>query len=44
MVWNYASYLGTTTVSYSIEIAAAGTKFASPTVVATSMDRFCDLQ
>jgi hypothetical protein len=41
MVWNYAAYSGTaTTVSYSIEFAAAGTKFAAPTVVATSMERF----
>jgi hypothetical protein len=39
MVWNYAAYSGTaTTVSYSIEFAAAG-KFAAPTVVAT-MERF----
>ena len=41
MVWNYAAYSGTaTTVNYSIEFAAAGTKFAAPTVVATSMERF----
>lgn len=41
VVWNYAAYSGTATVvNYSIEFAAAGTKFASPTVVATSTDRF----
>ena len=41
VVWNYAAYTGTaTTVNYSIEFAAAGTKFAAPTVVATSMERF----
>lgn len=41
VVWNYAAYEGTPTiVNYSIEFAAAGTKFASPTVVATSTDRF----
>lgn len=41
VVWNYADYNGTATVvNYSIEFAAAGTKFASPVVVATSTDRF----
>ena len=41
VVWNYAAYSGTATVvNYSIEFAAAGTKFASPIVVATSSDRF----
>jgi hypothetical protein len=41
VVWNYADYSGTSTVvNYSIEFAAAGTKFASPVVVATSTDRF----
>jgi hypothetical protein len=41
MVWNYAAYSGTaTTVSYSIEFAAAGKFAAFPTVVATSMERF----
>lgn len=41
VVWNYAAYEGTTTiVNYSIEFAAAGTKFASPTVVATTTERF----
>lgn len=41
VVWNYAAYNGTATVvNYSIEFAAAGTKFASPVVVATSTDRF----
>jgi hypothetical protein len=40
MVWNYAAYSGTaTTVSYSIEFAAAGNQMC-PTVVATSMERF----
>ena len=41
IVWNYAAYSGTATVvNYTIEFAAAGTKFASPVVVATSTDRF----
>lgn len=41
VVWNYADYSGTATVvNYSVEFAAAGTKFASPIVVATSTDRF----
>lgn len=41
VVWNYAAYSGTTTVvNYSIEFAAAGTKFAKPVVVATATDRF----
>jgi hypothetical protein len=41
VVWNYAAYSGTeTVVNYSVEFAAAGTDFASPTVVATSTDRF----
>ena len=40
-VWNYAAYGGTTTaVNYSIEFAPAGTNFAKPTVVATSIERF----
>jgi starch-binding outer membrane protein SusE/F len=41
VVWNYAAYSGTATVvNYSVEFAVAGTKFASPVVVATSTDRF----
>jgi hypothetical protein len=41
IVWNYAAYSGTTTVvNYSVEFAAAGTKFASPVVIATTTDRF----
>lgn len=41
VVWDYATYNGTTTiVTYSIEFAAAGTKFASPTVVATTTNKF----
>jgi starch-binding outer membrane protein SusE/F len=41
VVWNYAAYSGTATVvNYSIEFALAGTKFASPVVVATTTDRF----
>lgn len=41
VVWNYAAYNGTATViNYSIEFAPAGTKFASPKVIATSSDRF----
>jgi hypothetical protein len=41
VVWNYAAYNGSATVvNYSVEFAAAGTKFASPVVVATSTDRF----
>ena len=41
IVWNYAAYSGTaTTVNYSIEFASAGTKFAAPTIVATSLERF----
>jgi hypothetical protein len=40
-VWNYAAYKGTSTVvNYSIEFAKAGTNFASPTVVATSLEKF----
>lgn len=40
-VWNYAAYKGTSTVvNYSIEFAKAGTNFASPTVVATSLVKF----
>lgn len=40
-VWDYATYNGTSTiVTYSIEFAAAGTKFANPTVVATSTSKF----
>lgn len=41
MVWDYAAYDGTATVvNYSIEFAAAGTNFASPTVVATTTSKF----
>lgn len=41
VVWDYAVYSGTSTiVTYSIEFAAAGTKFAKPTVVATSTNKF----
>lgn len=41
MVWDDAAYAGTSTVvNYSIEIAKAGTKFASPTVVTTTTNRF----
>lgn len=41
IVWDYAAYNGTTTVvNYSIEFAAAGTHFASPTVVATTTNKY----
>jgi hypothetical protein len=41
IVWNYAAYNGSSTVvNYSIEFATAGTNFAAPTVVATSLERF----
>ena len=41
MVWNDAAYTGmTTVVNYSIEIAKAGTKFATPSVVGTTTSRF----
>lgn len=41
VVWDYAVYNGTATVvNYSIEFAAAGTNFASPTVVATTTNKF----
>jgi hypothetical protein len=40
-VWDYAAYNGTQTViNYSIEFDAAGTSFASPTVIATSTEKF----
>jgi hypothetical protein len=40
IVWNYAAYNGgSTVVNYSIEFATAGTNFAAPTVVATSLER-----
>ena len=40
-VWDDAQYNGTTTVvTYSVEIAKAGTNFASPSVVATTTDKF----
>ena len=40
-VWNYAAYKGTSTVvNYSIEFAKAGTNFAKPSVVATSLEKF----
>ena len=40
-VWDYAAYNGTqTVVNYSIEFAAAGTNFASPTVVATTTNKY----
>ncbi|MEO5777143.1 MAG: SusE domain-containing protein [Flavobacterium sp.] len=41
VVWDYAAYNGTqTVVNYSIEFAEAGTNFASPTVVATTTNKF----
>ena len=41
VVWDYAAYNGTqTVVNYSIEFAAAGTNFASPTVVATTTNKY----
>lgn len=41
IVWDYAAYNGTATVvNYSIEFAAAGTNFASPTVIATTTSKF----
>ena len=41
MVWDYAAYDGTATiVNYSIEFDAAGNNFASPTVVATTANKF----
>lgn len=40
-VWDYSAYNGTSTVvNYSIEFAASGTNFASPTTVATTTDKF----
>lgn len=40
-VWDDAQYTGTTTVvTYSLEMAKAGTKFASPVTVATTTDKF----
>ena len=40
-VWDYSAYNGTATVvNYSIEFAVAGTNFLSPTVVATTTDKF----
>jgi len=44
-VWDYAAYNGTqTVVNYSIEFDEAGTNFASPTVVATSISKFKELK
>ena len=41
VVWDYAAYNGTATVvNYNVEFAAAGTHFASPTVVATTTNKF----
>ncbi len=41
IVWDYAAYNGTATVvNYNVEFAAAGTNFASPTVVATTTNKF----
>lgn len=41
VIWDYAAYDGTATaVNYSIEFAASGTNFASPTVVATTTSKF----
>jgi hypothetical protein len=41
VVWDYAAYNGTqTVVNYRVEFAAAGTNFASPTVVATTTNKF----
>lgn len=41
MVWNDATYSGTNTVvNYAVEIAKAGTKFSTPTVVTTTTNRF----
>lgn len=40
-VWDYAEYNGTQTiVTYSLEMAKAGTSFANPVVVATTTDKF----
>ncbi|BFM43312.1 hypothetical protein CFS9_19530 [Flavobacterium sp. CFS9] len=40
-VWDDAQYNGThTVVTYSLEMAAAGTNFKTPTVVATTTDKF----
>ena len=40
-VWDYAEYDGApVAINYGIEFDAAGTNFASPTVVATSIDKF----
>jgi len=41
IVWDYATYNGTlTAVNYSIEFDEAGNNFASPVVVATTIDKF----
>lgn len=41
IVWDHAAYNGTqTVVNYSIEFDEAGNNFASPTVVATTTDKF----
>ncbi|MCK8524061.1 SusE domain-containing protein [Aquimarina sp. D1M17] len=40
LVWEDAGYNVNTPISYSIEAAAAGTDFASPTEVAVTTDRF----
>jgi hypothetical protein len=40
-VWDHAAYNGTSTiVNYSIEFDTAGTNFASPTVVATTTEKY----
>lgn len=40
-VWDYAEYDGApVAINYSIEFDTAGTSFASPTVIATSIDKF----
>ena len=40
-VWDYAAYNGTqTVVTYNLEFAIAGTNFASPTVVATTTNKY----
>jgi hypothetical protein len=41
IIWDDAAYSGSTTVvNYSIEVAKAGTKFATPTTVTTTTSRF----
>jgi starch-binding outer membrane protein SusE/F len=44
VVWNDAAYSGTSTVvNYVIEIAKAGTNFATPVAVTTTTNRFKDI-